>query len=372
VVLLLLLNWLYVGVVHVGLSGTQSALSRTLVYYTQVSVMALGPTAISDWMAVIFSIFQIPTSNGTCLFARSYYGRMLQGFVFPLVSGAQLLLTVLVLFVVFRVRGQIEFPLQRWLVRPLLSLLLAVYTPLSSVAMEVLNCLPISSSGRSLWVVASAPAVRCSGDVYSTYKAVAVLVVVLFMFGLPLFAGALWLWLRRSGRAVTEFRFGFLFECYRPRCEWWEVVVLVRRTAISALTLIYMPDARAFALAVVSALVFASHAVVSPFVSARENSIEILALATIAFLAFARASSLYAEEGAVLAWVLTVVMLLPLITIALVLVWSVRARLRTVWLRVSACWRRPHVKEEPSAELQSTHTLVPEKTDETSRLLGAV
>lgn len=196
-------------VVHALLSGRVSAMTKSLVYYTQVSVFILGTDAVATWAQVFLSIFRLPDGGGQCLWPRTFYGKFVQSLLMPFVSLAQLFVVIGLVSLVRALRGQRRLDARRWVLRPILSLVFAYYTPVSSSVLDMLNCQTVVAGSFVEQVIASAPGLRCSGSTYDAYSVIAVMLAVVVVAGLPI-AVSVMLWRRRHHKHDARLsRFGY-------------------------------------------------------------------------------------------------------------------------------------------------------------------
>jgi hypothetical protein len=376
----LALNWLYVAVVHGLLSGSQSALAKTLVYFAQASLIVLSPDVVNVWLVTALSVVQsVSAGVGHCLYPRSVYGKFVQALVVPLISAAQLAVVVGLVFAVGAVvaacrrrkqqaLGDTEedgAPVvpspgrERWVVRPALSLLLAVYAPVTAAVLDVLNCRTVSvGMGLSVRVLVSAPAHLCGSPAYDAMFRAAVPLLILVVLGLPLAAVAAVFAARRAARAPptadqsavvlggpTAHVAALLCECYRPHLWWWEAVALLRRAALLLAALVPPEPARRYALAMVSAAALGSHLAARPLRSGFENTVELVAHLGVAFLAFSHASALYDDAPVPMAWALTAALAVPLVVVAGAVLWGRRALAMRLWFAIR---RRCSARKRPA------------------------
>jgi hypothetical protein len=349
----LLLSWLYVGVVHVALSGAQFSLSKTLVYYIQTAMLMLQPDLPGAWLSFLLSVFRAPSAGaGACLFPRSYFGKFVFTLAVPLVGAVQLLLLVAVAWLlVLRRRG--PFSVERWLLRPLLSLALASYAPVTSGVLEMLTCRDVVVGTTQLTVLAAAPALRCSGAQYTLFRSVAAALAALWVCGMPAAIAACVAYRHRhsaaaaaddddtdSKRPVSLLAVvgAYFAECYTAPFWFWEVVAVVRRAALFAALVIPGPASRQFALAVLATAALSLHATCMPLRSVLENRAELLGHAVIAFLAFAHTSQLYETAAQPLGIVLTILFVVPLGVLVAVMVYLRRDQLRAAFRALRSKW----------------------------------
>ena len=155
-------------------------------------------------------------------------------------------------------------------------------------------------------VLAAAPAYLCSGPVYAPYRIAAVVLAVVWVAGLAVATALLLLWLRFTdslSKTPAVSRFGVLYEAYRPGCFWWEVVVMARRTLLTALTLID-DTATSFVFLSAACLVIAAlQTYVKPFRQKIENRVDYFSLVLLVMVAmvnlFAVLSAGYAAAAAI-------------------------------------------------------------------------
>jgi len=259
----------------------------------------------------------------------------------PVLSVVLLLLTLLVGTFVAKLATGNFLDRKRWLVRPFQALLLGSYTPLASIAIEVLNCRHLPT-GVSL--VLSQPAYKCFGSVYQPYFAASVTVMVVFVAGLPLSVFGILVGLRKQlSRAWVQGTFGYLYSCYRSDRFLWEVVVLVRRVCLMLTALIVDRNLQAYTVALLSFAYMVLSAIVRPYVSDLENWVEVISLGLMAFIASTSASTL-AETSADTAIAINLAALcFGLLIVFGANVYALRDTIRLVLIVVSTncgrCWR---------------------------------
>eukprot|EP00698_Gefionella_okellyi_P001948 TRINITY_DN1181_c0_g1_i2.p1 TRINITY_DN1181_c0_g1~~TRINITY_DN1181_c0_g1_i2.p1 ORF type:complete len:1360 (+),score=378.76 TRINITY_DN1181_c0_g1_i2:1034-5113(+) len=288
---LLLLNWAYVAFMHVLLSFQGNALSRSIIYFAQATDIVLGPVYL---VQVWLSILNVRATGGShCLFLADYFDQYTNSMAMPVISLVQLALTYIIISIASKVRTQQWANASRWFIRPLFSLMLSVYTPFSVAAMEALSCREVS--GYS--VLTKAPAVLCEGARYTPLRVGSIIVLIVVVVGFPLFVLVL-LRAMRDKLAGKDFmqRYGFLYEPYKTDCQWWEVMVMVRRTALAALSLIIDTSTRSYILTVACFAIFAGQVWFKPFRSNLANYAEYIMLTAVIFLSFTRASSEFEES----------------------------------------------------------------------------
>ena len=66
--------WLQVVVINIGLSGSASGASKTLLYFVQVSLFLLGPTDGVGHALALVSGSGGGLFSSLCLFPRNYFG----------------------------------------------------------------------------------------------------------------------------------------------------------------------------------------------------------------------------------------------------------------------------------------------------------
>jgi hypothetical protein len=181
------------------LSAKQTALSKVLIYFVQVSLSVMGPNNPFATVARFVSFH--PTVGSACPFHRTFYESVLQRLLSPVMSFAQLAITLLVMEIGSRLYRGRGINVARWVIRPLQALMLAVYTPLAAVAAQVrfpsaglfvglmcvagqvLDCRPISSGSVSFRVITAQPAFECAGPLYDAYFSASLAIVLVYIVG---------------------------------------------------------------------------------------------------------------------------------------------------------------------------------------------
>eukprot|EP00698_Gefionella_okellyi_P017173 TRINITY_DN4984_c0_g1_i1.p1 TRINITY_DN4984_c0_g1~~TRINITY_DN4984_c0_g1_i1.p1 ORF type:complete len:1463 (-),score=381.60 TRINITY_DN4984_c0_g1_i1:133-4035(-) len=339
----LLLNWLVVIVLHMLLSGAQSVLSKTLFYYVQVGILILTP---SNTISVVLGLLNFrPSGGGLCMFPRDFFGAYVQDLLSPVISLIQLCISFAMMKLANRCLRKQPTDTNRWFVRPLTSLLLASYTPISNAVLNMLNCRTIGD----YHVISTQPAHLCNGSVYQPYFIVSVIVSIVVVVGAPVLLAILLLrYQRRLQDDDVRARYGYVYEAYSARCYWWEVVVLVRRTAVTALTLITATAVRNYALWMACVCIFGVQMIFSPDLSAVDNAIDLFALLSLVVLAATNGSTLFADPGThdQTRFFADAVMALTIVVIVAVKVVRMRPTLLRLWNRFRNVVRRSSSKQE--------------------------
>jgi len=324
-VLLLIANWIFVTVVYIGLSGKQSSLAKTLIYFVQVSWLILGSgNTLHVWLQL--ANMQL-NGGGFCLFKRSYFESIAQQFLFPVISTAQLVIVIVIIQFVHYIRGR-HFDASRYWIRPLIAILLGSYTPLTTAALQVLNCRPVGQ----YTVLVNAPAISCNSSAYILYRNIAIAVVVTVTAGVPLLLLILLIrW--RHNIAAKQRGWGYIFEAYRVPMFWWQVVELARRSGLSALTLIIDTGARSFALFLSCIVIYVLQHIIRPIADKHGNSMELISLGVLAVIAGTNASSLFSTSYAQFSLdiVMNVAIVLTVICIAALIARQRRAKVIDLW-----------------------------------------
>lgn len=103
--------------------------------------------------------------------------------------------------------------------------------------MTYLNCVAVGDQS----LIATVPAIDCHSDDYRAFRIFLLTLLILLVIGSPLVIFG-FLLLNRGNITNPRFRerFSILFEAFSPACYFWNSVVLVRRSALVAITLV--PD----------------------------------------------------------------------------------------------------------------------------------
>lgn len=270
--------------------GTSQAPTHVLIDYVQ-TVMLVMPMNV---VAIVLGVFnlELPSGGGICWFYRSYFGSFVQSLAIPVISFVQLLLGYGAMAVVARLfYGRLPSK-RRWLYRPLLSLLLAVYTPITDAALSMLNWRVVGP-----WrVLTDSPGILAEGPYYQPYFVVSVVLAVVVTAGLPLTLLA-FLWRRASTLQMeaTKLKFGTLYERHKSSYPWWTLLVLCRRSAFASLMLITSVPFHSYAVAVFALLMHVMQLVLQPHVSVFSNVGEALSTGSLVIVTFTLASSAYLD-----------------------------------------------------------------------------
>eukprot|EP00698_Gefionella_okellyi_P010575 TRINITY_DN2748_c0_g1_i1.p1 TRINITY_DN2748_c0_g1~~TRINITY_DN2748_c0_g1_i1.p1 ORF type:complete len:1551 (+),score=370.32 TRINITY_DN2748_c0_g1_i1:18-4670(+) len=349
-------NWAVVIMVHILLSGQSgSGFASLLIDYVQ-TVQLLLPTIIQQEFVSLTGVLsllniQLPTGgNGVCVFPRplGYYNQAEQTYAIALISLIQVCLSFAIGTVIARIRGA-WLDTRRWLVRPLLSQTLAIYTPLTAVALALFTCRNIGSFAvlrASVWQV-------CTGALYNRFYVIAIVTVTIVSAGLPLVAGLLLLRKRAQLKDHSlRLWLGTLYEQYSERTPWWGLVLLVRRTVLSSLLIIGEQSLRHYLAAVWVSLMLLMQLVFSPRQSSAQNYLQAGALASLSIIALTVVAAAQTAGSVLFALGIVIVVLFAL-TIAAVSLFSMymeRARIAAVLRRVRGLCRRLRTKSSTEEE----------------------
>lgn len=101
--------------------------------------------------------------------------------------------------------------------------------------MTYLNCLNVGDQS----LIATVPAIDCHSADYRAFRVFLLILLTFLVIGSPLFIFGFLLF-NRANITHPRFRkrFSILFEAFSPTCHLWNSVVLVRRSALVAVTLV--------------------------------------------------------------------------------------------------------------------------------------
>jgi hypothetical protein len=174
------------------------------------------------------------------------------------------------------------FSSQAW-AAPVICVLNASYSSLTTTSFGVFNCLPYEVAGATY--LAQDLSVRCFDPLHNGFRALAGLLIAFFGIGFPLLFAAL-LWRNRANLHKPEVfaRFGFLYDGYstKRRLFVWESVVMVRKAAIvmigSLIKDAYRQIFASVALLIVSLFLQANF---QPYIMKRFNVVECISLVVV-------------------------------------------------------------------------------------------
>jgi len=334
---------------HLMLSGERGAsVAGLLINFVQITNLILPANVVHQFISVnaVVGLFNVhlPTGgNSVCPFDRplGYFNVFEQVLILALISAIQVLLGAGVIFVVVRLFRGYWPNWRRWIVRPLFSLLLATYTPLSDASLSMLNCRrigPFKVLEKSMWQT-------CSGALYARYSVVAVAMLVIITICVPLVLGV-FLWRSRSKLAVPIFRlkFGYFYEEFREACSGWNVVVLIRRSVLAALLLI--PNEviyiRYLAVSAWVLLMLISQVLIQPHKKSWDNIAELISFSSICFVTFASIafSATFASNDigqyTSLGWLLVGWIVLTLVVLVAISIYARRDIIKGGWQMLKA------------------------------------
>ena len=244
-----------------------------------------------------------------------------------------LLLLAGVLHLCYALRRRREFPLNKYIrtftslmvrslhftsrlaeLRPMSHLQIFSYTVVTNASFNFRSCIAI---GDNLLVVRDSPAIDCTTDKYQAWSVLVLFSIIFYSILGPLVllavlcykqrkgrlypdavppqVSGLWSWLRRwlpnsdNAKLDEEFqaRYGGLAEAYRPRVYFYEVIAIMRRTALVALSVTFYgePATRAAALALLCLAALGMHIIWRPFRQPADNRLELYTLTLLAVLA---------------------------------------------------------------------------------------
>eukprot|EP00698_Gefionella_okellyi_P002200 TRINITY_DN12028_c0_g1_i1.p1 TRINITY_DN12028_c0_g1~~TRINITY_DN12028_c0_g1_i1.p1 ORF type:complete len:1626 (+),score=398.88 TRINITY_DN12028_c0_g1_i1:1351-6228(+) len=281
-------NWLSAIGFHVLLSGSHSGVAKSLLYFVQIGYFVMQP---ADIVIVLTSLLMYRPSGGAlCLFPRDFYSSFVEHLIVPLVTLFVLVASYGILLLYFRIRlgHRATVDRNRFLIRPVVSWLLSIYSPTLLAALDIVSCRQV---GQFL-VVSGQPALLCSGPTYHNYYVVSMVLVVVIVVCLPLvMLILLGVYRKRLRENDISERFGYVYEQYRPGYVWWEVVVLLRRAALSLFNVIPATSARTYAFAFGCTIMFALQLAVRPERHTSDALVELAALLTLTIIANANSAS---------------------------------------------------------------------------------
>eukprot|EP00698_Gefionella_okellyi_P015567 TRINITY_DN4397_c0_g1_i2.p1 TRINITY_DN4397_c0_g1~~TRINITY_DN4397_c0_g1_i2.p1 ORF type:complete len:1451 (+),score=364.26 TRINITY_DN4397_c0_g1_i2:752-5104(+) len=256
------LLWLQVVVLYVLLSKRASAATKILLNFVQIAFLIVGP---SDPVGQAMSLLNLKPSVGAmCPFERDYYGSYITHLVTPLILLAMVFITFMVLWFVRRCKRMSPPSVARFLWRPLTALLLSgMYTPVTDTVLSMLNCRTVNNDPL-LYVLHSAPDYLCYGPTYLSYFIISLILCVLVVTGVPVCLLVL-LWRYKTRLGAVADKFGYVYETYRSRVIWWEAVALLRRTVLTAMSLIAPSAVATLSMACVCIVFVVVEMLVHPF-----------------------------------------------------------------------------------------------------------
>lgn len=161
----------------------------------------------------------------------------------------------------------------------MVQLVLFLYLPLSATLLEFFDCVPSGEPGVT--VLSTAPDVVCGSPTWKRARNAAAIFLCIYPIGVPLvLAGVLFVAKSRLSEMQFGLRFGFLTVRYTEQSFYYELVVILRKLALSlTLTLVtssaYIQAGATFAILL---LIFVVHGVLSPFEYPRHNRLEAAAI----------------------------------------------------------------------------------------------
>lgn len=418
VVLVLILACIYVMLTHrlaqSRASSTPSMLYAWLrwspsavavfLYFVQVGLVIIGPRTQVAWLSVFD--FGPQESGQLCMAPMSAETSSLLSLLSPLVFFGILLIGWIAHWLMSRLQlfrrlpRSVSYERVAYL-RTAQSLVLNGYTHASSVSFSLLRCVSVGRDGQR--VLAARPGISCESGDYSSLQALAILVVVLYVIGLPL--AVLILMMRKrevirsllTGPAAAKLEatagsvsestqeerptseepsldvvtdsvqqfgrvFGPLFEIYTPRTFWWNVWVLVRRALFSVTVLLPSSgdsSSRVLMLGYLTMLCLVLQLRMRPFLDLLANEAEavalILHLGIVILLAAHSGSASRSGADGSLEVGLTCLFIVPAVLL-LVVILSSLVMSRLSQRAAAAVQRRLTVLQSPANQASSGHS----------------
>lgn len=251
-------------------------------------LLCLSDTNWISWLSVLnFNIASSP--SGTCVAPWDGITQKLLGMLIPLICLGMLFVTMICQKACFyfwhgslgkeRVDSCVKFGIVKGdsvqfstnsYIRSMIGLLIFSYTSISKTALDFFKCIEVSDFAK---VLASDPSISCTSSTYLSVRAFMIFLVVIVVIGFPL-AAFIWLsWMHwhRDIELHSELnlsRFGILFDSYKPKFYFWEVVVLARRSLLISFTAAIGNTRRNemfLGMTLANIFIFTTHVYVEPF-----------------------------------------------------------------------------------------------------------
>lgn len=349
VFLILVAFWVYVVFIHYS-SKKSDGLMNVFMYFIQTALIIAGsPSKWISWINVLsLSPLDIGASDSdsSCILPLNGYQNMGLGVVISLIFFALHALNCLIHYSVFKCiqkyslsnanyTNKILFKLHEifseWRLSPYLrsyvSLLLFSYSQVTVAVLRYLQCVDVGGER----VVFTSPSVRCDDEKYKRWLPVVILVLVLYVIGLPLMALIFFIlrrdWIRSfhpttlhdtgvipmspTGQSASSpspppgspsasprdlistkdhhrfhLRWSILYGLYRSSAFFWHIVILIRRTMIiSIFTYLYRyPSDRQMIVQIIHILSFIIQLYFQPFRDKICNIMEIISLLSLVII----------------------------------------------------------------------------------------
>eukprot|EP00741_Cyanophora_paradoxa_P007047 tig00001073_g6818.t1 len=243
---------------------------------------------MNDDVGVLFSNLSwdvLLSSSLRCPFAISPVQRTLLGYWIPAFAFAVLCAFVALLLLAECLRSgrrrRVSHALQRRLFIMAFQIASIAYIAIGNTSIKYLDCVPVGGQR----VLRRFPSVNCASDEYTRWLPVAWIMMVGYVFALPVALSVVVLYLSRKGTASlysdeVVWKYGSVFACYRPPWKFYEVVVMARRIVLIILDTAFASRDNSRSLALFLAAVFfvTLHGLARPYRQPLDNVIETLFL----------------------------------------------------------------------------------------------
>ncbi len=227
--------------------GEDSVSAKIFLYFVATARFLLGSIPWMSWLGLLDYSPQ-DTAQGVCVYPFDAYQTMATSIAVPLLFVAEMVGFGVIHGTVIwcatkkcgvkKVPRSINFHLSRY-VTAVLSLLLSSYTSITGVVLEYLNCYSTEPGQSVIW---NAPAISCQDPLYRRYLVGIGVLLAFPVIGLPCVLLPLLLWLGRTRRLspkVYKAFAGIVYQSYKDRYFWWEIVACLRRLALVGLSIAF-------------------------------------------------------------------------------------------------------------------------------------
>jgi hypothetical protein len=297
----IILQFLMVYAIHL-FAQTRSPLLKIFFYYVQLVVLFFGDnTNFVNWL----NIFQFKVTNAfynLCVINYTVPAKLFSSIITPIIAFGQLIVIGLLDWLVIKLtnrsitRGNRDldglpdsgfafnvgkethgFAWSAYM-RSFIALLLFTYQAITFTALTFLNCTTVGQ----VEVVSAYPAFQCDSSEYNQIKPVFVICLILFTIGVPLYLASFFIFRRNSMSDQTFFaRYGFIWESYRSKYLWWELVYMARRLILIVVYVSTYSKSRAYQyswLSFCSVILLLMHMLCNPFQGVLMNQLESFSL----------------------------------------------------------------------------------------------
>lgn len=172
-----------------------------------------------------------------------------------------------------------------WIVSAVVASFL-LHMTLTRAAAQLVTCAPLTEGDTSEFLIAD-PNVPCTGEASGFLFGAGAAAFLCYAVGIPALSSAA-LWAVRSSLEddTVRQRYGFLYSSYRPHVYFWEVVIMIRKVALTTVAVALAPAGLDIQVIVAVTVLFSAallHTSVKPYRMSVLNQCELLSL-VVAFM----------------------------------------------------------------------------------------